>query len=255
MALYDLDALRKAFPGLKIRFYPTVDSTNSEARRQYEAGLRNPALFLAGQQEKGRGRHGRSFYSPADSGIYMTLLFPVMARYEDARRATAKTAVAVYRGIRKTAELPVGIKWVNDLYLYGKKIVGILVESLFSEGAVQALIVGTGINVTTADFPDELREKAGSLGKDLDRTVLVSAVLQELIPELQHLQDLSYLEVYRSASVVLGKRILYENSHGEPEEAMAVSIDDDGALVVEKADRTRETLNSGEVSIQTPEGW
>ena len=255
MALYDTDMLGKSFPGLGIQCFTTVDSTNSEARRQYEAGLREPALFLAERQEKGRGRHGKSFYSPADTGIYMTLLYPVNASYEDARRATAKTAVAVYRGIRGLTDLPVGIKWVNDLYLYGKKIAGILVESLFSEGAVQALIVGIGINVTTSAFPDELREKAGSLGKELDRTALTAAVLQELIPELKQLRDLSYLQVYRSASVVLGRNILYESSAGEIVSAVAADIDDDGALVVEKADGTRELLVSGEVSIHSPEGW
>ena len=255
MSLYDTNALGKQFPGLVIRHFTTVDSTNSEARRQYNEGLREPALFLADQQEKGRGRHGRSFYSPADTGIYMTLLYPVHAVYEDARRATAKTAVAVYRGIRELTDLPVGIKWVNDLYLYGKKIVGILVESVFSEDAVQALIVGIGINVTTACFPDELQRKAGSLGKEVDRTALAAAVLRHLIPELQQLGDLSYLELYRSASIVLGKKILYENSRCEIKAAVAAEIDDDGALVVEKPDGTREVLHSGEVSIRTPDGW
>ena len=250
MAMYDTDRLGEEFPGLSVHFFETVDSTNSEARRQYEAGLQGPALFLAGQQVKGKDRHGRSFYSPADTGIYMTVLMPVRAEYENARRATAKTAVAVYRGIRRITGLPAGIKWVNDIYLYGKKIAGILVESLISEGMVQALIVGIGINVTTADFPEELREKAGSLGRDLNKTELVSAVLRELLPELKHLEDHSYLDTYRSASAVLGQMVTYENSAGIQEEARAVEIDEDGALVVELPDGTRKTLLSGEVSIR-----
>ena len=255
MEQYDALRLQQAFPALAFRVYPTVDSTSSEARRQYNAGDQGPALYIAECQTAGRGRHGRSFYSPADTGIYMSLMYPVQTSYENARRATAKTAAAVCGAIRDFTALPAGIKWVNDVYLYGRKIVGILVESMADGPYVQALIIGIGINVTTSDFPEELKEKAGSLGKELDRTGLVIAVLQKLLPELAHLEDLSYLDLYRSASVVLGKKIVYENNAGEPVTAIAAAIDDDGALVVEKADGIRETLHSGEVSIRTPEGW
>ena len=254
MSLYDERRLKEAFPELRLTVFRTIDSTNSEAKRQYEAGLPGPALFLAEHQENGRGRHGRSFYSPAGSGIYMTLLTPVEASYENARRATAKAAVSVCRGIREVTGLPAGIKWVNDIYLYGRKVAGILVESVLGDGEVKALVTGIGINVTTEDFPEELLQKAGSLGQDIDRTSLVTAILKKLLPELQCLKNLTYLETYRSASVVLGKKVTYEDTEGKTQEGMAVEIDGEGALVVEKIDGTRDTLNSGEVSIrfQTP---
>ena len=250
MGYYDADALRDAFPGLSVRLYKTIDSTNTEARRQYEAGLHGPALLISEEQTAGRGRHGRTFYSPAETGIYMTVLFPVDASFEDARRATAKTAVSVYRGLRDVTGLSAGIKWVNDLYLYGKKICGILVETVLSDGGVKALIVGIGINLTTEDFPEELREKAGSVGLAPDRTELVREILTYLFRELRDLRDLSYLADYRGASVVLGRTVSFEDADGETVCGEAREIDQDGALLVELSDGTYKTLLSGEVSIR-----
>ena len=158
--------------------------------------------------------------------------------------------MAVARAVKKALHLDLQIKWVNDLYLGGKKICGILVEaeSDFAVGITKHLVIGVGVNVTTADFPEDLTE-AASLSVDVDRDLLVAAIARELLLETADLQDRSYLEDYRRHSMVLGKPVVW-TLNGERREATAVEIDEEGGLVVEDADGTRRTLQSGEISLR-----
>ena len=235
-----------------VRYYESVDSTNAEARRQISEGLSGPALFLSEEQTAGRGRLGRSFYSPKETGIYMTLACPVHAAYQDAVRITSKAAAAVLQGIQSVVNAALSIKWVNDIYIGERKIAGILVEAVqdAAQTCVEWLVIGVGINVSTSDFPEELKETAGALTHgSCDRTSLVTAVTERLLWEAEHLQDDSFLKICREKSAVLGKEILY-GSMPDLKAGKAVAIDDDGALIVEKADGSTEILNSGEISIR-----
>ncbi len=230
--------------------YGTLDSTNSEARRYIGAGLLGAALFISDEQTKGRGRLGRSFYSPKDSGVYMTLAYPIKAAYGKALRVTAKAAVSCLRGIRDVLHADVSVKWVNDLYFGSRKAAGILVESVPGDTGVDWVVIGIGINLGNAAFPQELRETAVSLkAAECDRNELITAIVSDLLWELKHIDDLSYLDDYRAYSNVLGENILFGRAP-DMEEGRAVAIDDEGALVVEKSDGTRLTLSSGEISVR-----
>lgn len=258
MTKYSRTELEAAFPELSIRLYDRIDSTNSEAKRlaasvfeTEESGreVLTPTLFIADSQSSGRGRLGRTFYSPEHTGIYMTLLYPVDAPYDTAVRITAKTAAAAYEGLYEVTGLPLSIKWVNDIYLYDRKIAGILVESVADSGKVLALVIGIGINVTTEEWPEELENIAGALGdSSFDRTGIVIAVIRKLMKEVSNLDDLHYLEIYRQASCVLGKTVDYTRN-GVTKTGTAVSIDDRGALIVE-TEGGREILDSGEISVR-----
>ena len=242
--------IEAALPELAVEVLQEVDSTNSEAKRRLRAGLTEPLLLAAEHQTAGRGRQGKSFYSPAATGIYMTLTVHPDAPLTDAVSVTTRASVAVCRAIRQVTGLQPEIKWVNDLYLGGKKICGILVEaeSDFAAGITKHLVIGVGVNVTTADFPEELTE-AASLSVDADRDLLIAAIARELLRETADLQDRSYLEDYRRHSMVLGKPVVWM-LNGERREATAVEIDEEGGLVVEDADGTRRTLQSGEISLR-----
>lgn len=264
MSAYDRARLETAFPELDIKIYEKIDSTNSEAKRiaavWAEEGFEHtkPALLIANMQENGRGRLGRTFYSPEDTGVYMTLLWPSDAAYETAVRITAKTASAVCTGLCEVTSLPLSIKWVNDIYLGGRKIAGILVESVAAEERVRALVIGIGINVSTGDWPAELQGIAASLTGGMaadseilpvpDRTEIVIRVIRQLIREVSDLGDISYLDVYRNRSCVLGETVDY-TKNGVTKTGEAVAIDDHGALIVETADG-REVLDSGEVTVR-----
>ena len=119
----------------------SVDSTNNEAKRMTANGFRENALIVANEQTKGRGRLGREFYSPKNTGIYMSFLLSTDVKISDAVQITTATAVAVVRAIESLTDLRPMIKWVNDVYLGNKKVCGILTEAVtdFETGLVKAI--------------------------------------------------------------------------------------------------------------------
>lgn len=246
----DQTRIEALLPGIAVEVLQEVDSTNSEAKRRLKAGLSELLLLAAEHQTAGRGRQGKSFYSPDGTGIYMTLTVHPHAPLTDAVSVTTRASVAVCRAIRQETGLQPEIKWVNDLYLYGKKICGILVEaeSDFAAGITKSLVIGVGVNVTTAEFPAELTE-AASLAVEADRDRLIAAIARELLRETADLRDGSYLEDYRRWSMVIGREIVWLRN-GESRAAKAVAIDETGGLVIEEADGTRLTLSSGEISLR-----
>jgi len=242
------DAL--AHTPLSLFLYPTIDSTNSEAKRYALGGGTSPALFLAEEQSGGRGRMGRSFFSPKDTGIYLSLLLKTDASLSDPITATTASAVAVRRAILAVTGISVGIKWVNDLYFRGKKVCGILAESFFL-GDERYLIVGVGVNLSTAVFPEELSSVAGSLlsePTDL-RDALAAEIALRLYRMLTQTEPNGFLEDYRANSIVLGKPITY-TQNGISHEGIAEQIDEDGHLLVRHADGTHALLSSGEISLR-----
>ena len=235
---------------LSLHLFPSLDSTNSEARRYATDGKQTPALFLAEEQTAGRGRMGRSFFSPHGTGIYLSLLLKTDSALSDPITATTASAVAVRRAILAVTGISVGIKWVNDLYYEGKKVCGILAESFFF-GSERYLIVGVGVNLSTTDFPQELTDKAGSLfsGETPLRDALAAEIARGLYEILTDGDPELFMNDYRAASLVLGKEITYLKNTVE-HHGIAEEIDDLGRLLVRHPDGTTELLASGEISLQ-----
>ena len=152
--------------GLKLLVYPSISSTNTVLKSLAEEGAEEGLCLIAGEQTAGRGRRGRSFFSPPNSGIYMSVLLRPALQAVDATSITACAAVAVAEAIESLAPVNAEIKWVNDIYVEGKKVCGILTEASLDceNGQVNYLIVGIGINtrVPDSDFPEELKSIAGS---------------------------------------------------------------------------------------------
>lgn len=246
-------AFRKAFPGVELRRFESIDSTSSEARRALGTGLSGTTVFLAEEQTGGRGRHGHSFYSPKGRGIYVTIALPAEPFGEAILRVTAKTAVAAAKALRKETGKPVRIKWVNDLILNDSKIGGILTEHVLSNG--DWLLVGIGINLFGNDFPEDLRGRAGSLGlpEGDKKEKITNRLLREVLAELSRPERNGYLKEYRAWSNVLGEEITFGRYDGEKEDTVrgrAVSIDENGGLVVALEDGSKVTLDSGEVFLR-----
>ena len=239
------------FPEATIRRYASIDSTNAEAKRLIRAGEKLPVTLVADMQTAGRGRLGRSFHSPAGTGLYMTYAFRPDADGFRPAALTCASAVALARAIRKLTGIETGIKWVNDLYLDGKKIAGILAEGVFSpEGELTGVLTGIGLNLCTKDFPEDIRDKAGSLPTDVtDRDLWLRAILEELIPLTAASDPSSYMAEYRARSTVTGHAVtVLKNGASRP--AQALSILDGGELLVRYEDGTEEALFSGEVSVK-----
>lgn len=233
--------------GLKIFCYDGVDSTNAQARRLIGEGCEGAFLVAAASQTAGRGRLGRSFYSPDKTGLYMSLAAPLDIPLEDGVFITTAAAAAVCRALEAETGLRCGIKWVNDIYLGGKKVCGILTQSVseLESGRLGAVIIGVGVNISTADFPPEV-ENGGSLGVFAGRARLAGRIARELLCVLESGCPMDY---YRSRSIVLGKNIKYLEN-GEWHTAFALAVDDRGGLVVRLTGGAEKTLRSGEISVR-----
>lgn len=253
----ELDDRCRKFP---IKVYKTIDSTNVEAKRiALENGVHGMTL-LAEEQTKGKGRLGRSFYSPANTGIYMSILLKPELAGSDAILITTAASVAVCRGIQKVLGICPQIKWVNDVYWENRKICGILTEAVsdFEMGKIDTVVVGIGINYKTEDFPQDLEKRAGSVAMDtsVPRNRLAAAVINEFWEIYSHLTDRSFMKEYREYSNVIGKEIRFLEQ-GEWREGRALDIDDDGGLVVEYLEeegrkRVR-VLHTGEITLRVRE--
>lgn len=233
--------------GVDVRRYELIDSTNNEAKRLIQAGAKGPLLLVADSQSAGRGRQGKSFYSPPGTGLYMTLAIHHDGPLSSAVTVTSAAAVAVCRAVREVLGIPLDIKWVNDLYFQGKKCCGILVEAV--EGG-KALVIGIGVNLQTEAFPPELSPTATSLHIAGDqRAALAAAITRELLSLTADLDGRSWLSDYRAWSIVPGREIRYWQN-GQPREARAMEIDDSGALWVQHPDGSRALLQSGEITLR-----
>lgn len=236
---------------IKTEYLESVDSTNSLAKRMIASGIgeNEPMLIAAGSQTAGRGRQGKSFYSPAGTGIYMSLVLHPNADLQNAVTATTAASVAVCKAIERLTDIKPKIKWVNDVYVNGRKICGILTEAVsdFESGMVTSVIIGIGINISTTDFPSDV-ENAGCLNADINRNELVAAVADELLElSLGNYED--FIDYYISRSMIIGCRINYIEK-GVSTAATAVSIDKTGGLTVQKENGETVTLRSGEISIR-----
>ncbi len=232
---------------MPVFFYETTDSTNLRAREYLKTGKKTPALFIANSQSAGRGRLGKSFYSPKDTGIYMTYAFSPEIALDSAVSVTTVASVAVMRAIERVCGKKTMIKWVNDLYLDGKKVCGILAEAVTDGAVLKHIIIGVGINLTTAVFPDDIKDTAGSIGSN-DKARLIGEIANEFaISDFFNFDR--YIDEYKSRSMVLLKEITYIEN-GKCIDAVAVDIDSAGGLVVRHCDGSLKTLRSGEISIK-----
>lgn len=249
----------------KFRLLDVIDSTMSEAKRLEDFTL--PQIIIANEQTQGRGRLGRNFYSPANTGLYLTIAFRPDFGLDKAMLITTITAVAVCRALDQVTGLKPKIKWVNDIYLNEKKICGIMTEaeSNFETGKIDKIIIGIGVNCFETKFPEELTDSAAYIKnplREFDRNQLAVAIVNEFFGAIQDTDHKKLLREYKSRSFILGESIMiYNHITGQSPtkdmkgiKARAIDIDDNGGLVVEYMEgrkmREMETITSGEVSIR-----
>lgn len=249
--------LNEEFKEIPISVYKSLPSTNTKAKEEAILNAVHGTVIFSDEQTGGRGRFGREFFSPADSGIYMSIILKPNLNLSSSVLVTTAAAVGVLKAMDKFTEVEAQIKWVNDIFLNGKKVCGILTEAVtdFESSNIESIIVGIGLNVKTKleDFPDELKNKAGSLFlSDNDssiRSQLAAEIINNILSISSNLEKKEFLKEYRHRSLILGKQITYTKNN-KVEEAFAQDIDEFGRLVVLKEDGKTEVLSSGEVSIQ-----
>ena len=245
----------------RVTVYDVLPSTNSALRERAEGGAPEGTVLIAAQQSAGRGRMGRSFYSPPDSGLYLSLLLRPTLPAEQAQRITTCAAVTTARAIEQIFGTPCTIKWVNDLFACGGKVCGILTEaSLDLEGGgLQYAVLGIGINLAppAGGFPPELRHVAASLldcrqGDDR-RAALAAALLDCFLDEYPRLTEPEtsrrLLDEYRRRCHLIGRKVLAVRGGGS-EEVTVLGIDDDYRLLVRRENGDTQALSSGEIRVR-----
>lgn len=240
----------------KIEYFDIIDSTNTELKRRATQGAPSHTVFVADEQTGGRGRMGRSFFSPRGSGLYMSILLrPV--RFEDAGRITTFAAVAVCRALERFG-VSVGIKWVNDILARGRKLCGILCEAGTYEGEPFA-VLGIGINIRQTAFPPELADIATSIETQTGRIPHRDSIIQEILNEFSeiygNIEDnfTTVMGEYRNRCVTLGKPIRVIPLSGAPYDAFSVTVDDEGCLLVRTENHPSaplHRLSSAEISVR-----
>lgn len=250
--------LKPVCSDIELHILPKTESTNDYLREKAVLGAPEGYTVIAGTQTGGKGRIGRSFYSPEDTGIYMSLLLrPENCSPNQAVKFTTMAGAAACEAIRQVSGREPRIKWVNDIYIEGKKVSGILTEGAVSleRGSLEYAILGIGINVypPRQGFPPELKETAGTVFKEQisdGKNRLAGEFLNAFLNFYKGSGDADYRDLYKSRSLVLGKEIQVLAPSGA-RKARALDIDRDCRLLVEYEDKAREWLTAGEIRIKS----
>jgi BirA family biotin operon repressor/biotin-[acetyl-CoA-carboxylase] ligase len=243
--------------GSRVVYFTEAGSTNDLAARAAEQGEPEGTVFVAAAQTAGRGRLGRTWFSPPEAGLYVST---IVRRIGVIPWVTLAAGVGVAQGIRSATGLPVELKWPNDVVAVAgrgfsarRKLAGILAEASTGPGGVQYVVVGFGINVRPGSFPSELADRAGSLEGELGRAVDAGALLATVLVEINRATD----EVARRGPVPLlmhwlalspsanGASIEWETGAGVKHGTTA-GLAEDGALLARTAGGIERIL-SGEV--------
>lgn len=239
---------------IDIILYDEIDSTNTEAKRLlYSGEIKNFTCLVSDYQTSGRGRTGKSFKSYKGTGIYYSIIIKPKDNFDFSYfdLVTIRSAVSVSRAIEKLLKESPQIKWVNDIYLKGKKVCGILSEldADFESKTVSSIIVGIGINLKyPPKLDEEIKDIFGALNTDILRNKIIASLLNEFYLSYYEKDTESILKYYKDHSLVLGKEVFYE-LNGQKKQGKAIDINNKGNLVV-NVNGKEEILSSGEVSIK-----
>lgn len=234
----------------------SVGSTNTELKSLAQNGEKAGLVLIAKKQTNGKGRRGRSFYSPNQTGVYFSILIRPKITLDDSLLITTSTAVAVSKAIEKLSDKKAMIKWVNDIFVDNKKVCGILTEaSLDMEcGGLDYAVVGIGVNLSKpiGDFADEIKDIAGGFLDDIKGNIrcrLIAEILNEFANQMSNITSRAYLDEYRKRCFLIEKQVYVIKSDSKTK-ALVLDIDDKARLHVKYENGETEYLSSGEVSIK-----
>jgi BirA family transcriptional regulator, biotin operon repressor / biotin---[acetyl-CoA-carboxylase] ligase len=234
--------------------YDTINSTNTEALNQAKQGADEGVCVVARQQTAGRGRHGRTWISDKDAGLYFSVVLRPTIENKFLPLITLMTAVVVCDVLVELFDLKPDIKWANDVHINDRKIAGILAEMTETERGL-AVVVGIGINLKSSNFPPELKDFATSIEESTWHKANYERLLEKLTEKLgfyyQILQSENGAEQIRRewarrSSYFEGKKVLVKLT-GESFEGTTRGIEENGALRVETGSGEVKIVQAGDV--------
>ncbi len=232
-------------------YYEELDSTNTKCKSLARSGVPHGTAVIAASQTAGKGRLGRSFCSPKNAGLYCTVLIREGFDNNTVSLITPCAAVAAAKAIEEVSKQAVQIKWVNDIFMGGKKVCGILTEASLPD----FVVIGIGINLMQIKdaFPKDLLSIATSIEDQTGRVVapneMEKALLSHLSDELSNLGSKGFMPEYKKRSFLIGKKVdVHFGTESFP--AKVIGIDDNAGLMIKLDDGTDRVLMSGEVSVR-----
>ncbi len=231
---------------LNIFLYNTIDSTNTQAKRLINKKFIDNTIIISEEQTNGKGTIGRNFFSPAKSGIYMSIILKLDTNNINLSLITISVAVAIHDSIKQIANIDTHIKWVNDLYFKEKKVCGILAENINStRKEIANIIIGIGINCynPVCDFPKDIKNKAGFLNiNNVSRNKIISSIINNIVFN-NYLFSKSTIKRYKEYCLTLGQTIFFKKNENI-KEATAIDINEHGNLIVIDKNGNIDTLTS-----------
>lgn len=244
--------LNKEYRNIKIKYDKVVTSTNDLAKQFILNENLNEIIVLADKQTAGKGRLGRSFYSPEKTGIYMSIALKPKIHISDISIITIMTALIVCEAIENFTNSKAQIKWVNDIFVNQKKVCGILTEAIsnFENGIVESIIIGIGININTKNFPENLKNIAGNItDKIINRNQIIAYIINRLLDSKINFDKPKLIEQYKKRLFILDKSIIYYKNNKQYK-GIAIDISQNGELIIKNELGEIEKLNSGEISLK-----
>ena len=243
--------------GFKDIYLETTDSTNRVARELGEQGAAHGSGVAAGAQSAGRGRLGRTWFSPPGKNLYCSYVVRPNIVLEDFPKLTMVAGLAAVRCVQQISTAPIGLKWPNDLYVNSRKCGGILCESSATPGNAFAVIgFGINCNLRAADIPEELRQTATSLLAEGQAMVDIGQLyadlrrhLLQVITEFEQKGFAHILAGWNTHDLFRGMQMTWISEDRQPVTGFSLGPDLDGALLVEDADGKRHKVISGDVNL------
>jgi len=242
---------------VQVKVFKSLASTNLTLKQLAVDGAPEGTLIVTEEQTGGRGRLGRSFYSPSGTGIYMSLLLRPSMPASESLNITTCAAVAVASAIEEVSGKEAAIKWVNDIFVEEKKVCGILTEASFDmeSNRIEYAILGIGLNVNPPanGFPEDIKDVASSIfdtpASSDTRSRLAAKIIENFLCEYPSLSEKKFMSEYRRRSFLIGRTVTFPYKN-ELASGMVEDVDDDARLLVRLADQTLLPLSSGEVSVK-----
>ena len=247
--------------GRKIELYQTIASTNTYMKKLDHSDYPEGFTVIADHQTAGRGRFARKFYSPDKQGIYLSLLLKPNIDLPSISVLTICAAIAVCRGVLKICDINAGIKWVNDIYIGGKKLCGILSEASMSAElqSIDSVVVGIGINTGVVD--DNVREIAASILEESGKRGIRNRLIAEVLNQFEDIyfgldrgdKKKDIIAEYSQKLLFVGKEIRV-TQHEKSYSAIVQGVDETGALIVCLSDGSISSITSGEINLDWRSG-
>ena len=241
--------LHKNYQNIDFQIFNKIDSTNVYAKK-IVPNINKNTVIIANSQTNGHGKFGKNFFSPANTGIYMTIILKDSIKTKNVFSITFLCAIAVCKAIDKLTSKKAKLKWINDVFIDDKKCCGILTEceTNLKTGLSNNIVAGIGLNVSTVKFPKELKSIATSLQNCMDRNIIISEIINNFFKLYKNLTTKQIVEKYKKFCFVLGKDICYTKDNIKYM-AKATNINKFGNLIIKDYNGKTKTLECEEIKI------